>query len=111
MSETRIDRSEMPNHCFRSDHIQIRYVNRYRELAHEKHGDESIEAIEASDLRWLSILVEEVGEVAHSLTYDSNEGPQELANELVDVMTVCSAWLDALRVEGILPDAKGAWIP
>lgn len=108
---TRIDTSSMPNHCFRSDHIQIRYVNRRRELAHEKHGENSIEAIAFDSPCWLTILVEEVGEVAHSLTYDSGEGPQELVEEIVDVMAICGAWLDAARLEGYIPDSKGAWIP
>ena len=42
-----------------------------RAKAHQKHGANSIEAIPADDPRWLSILVEEIGEVAHAMTYDS----------------------------------------
>ena len=61
--------------------------------AHDKHGDNSIESIDPLDPRWLSILVEEVGEVAHELTYDSTG---DLRAELIDVMSVVSAWIDAL---------------
>lgn len=62
--------------------------------AHIKHGDNSIEAEPANSLRWLAILVEEVGEIANALTYD---GPTEhLRDELIDVLAVASAWVDAL---------------
>lgn len=67
---------------------------RAREKAHEKHGANSIESIAADDHRWLTILVEEVGEVANALTYD---GPSEgLRGELIDVLAVASAWLAAI---------------
>jgi NTP pyrophosphatase (non-canonical NTP hydrolase) len=107
---TRIDHTDMTGRCFRSDHNQARLINRRRELADEKHGDQSIEAIAHDDPRWLSILVEEVGEIAHALTYDSGADPTDLADEVLDVMAVCGAWLDAFRVAGVLPDHKGAWL-
>lgn len=69
-----------------------------RVRAHRKHGDDSIESSAADDRSMLAILVEEVGEVAHTLTYD---GPTEkLASELIQVMAVCSAWLDKVREGG-----------
>ena len=37
-------------------------VKSARVAAHEKHGENSIEGIAGGDPRWLSILVEEVGE-------------------------------------------------
>lgn len=61
--------------------------------AHRKHGENSIEAIGSSDPRWLSILVEEVGEAAHELTYDATGS---LRAELVDVITVATAWVAAI---------------
>jgi len=67
-----------------------------REKAHKKHGENSIECLPAYDVRWLTVLVEEVGEVAHSLTYDSGEGIRELRCELIDVMSVVSAWISAI---------------
>lgn len=69
-----------------------------RVRAHRKHGDDSIESSAVGDAPMLAILVEEVGEVAHALTYD---GPTEgLASELIQVMAVCSAWLDKVREGG-----------
>lgn len=69
-----------------------------RVRAHRKHGDDSIESSAVGDLPMLAILVEEIGEVAHALTYD---GPTEgLADELIQVMAVCSAWLDKVREGG-----------
>lgn len=107
---TRIDLSEMGTRCFQTDHNQARLLNRRRELASEKHGNESIEALPVGDVRWLAILIEEVGEVARTRTYDSGATLVDLADELVDVMAVCGAWLDALREAGIHPDAKGVWL-
>ena len=41
----------------------------------------------------LAMLVEEVGEVAHALTYDAN--PDALDSELVQVAAVAAMWLQA----------------
>lgn len=88
-------------------------ISRARIAAHEKHGENSIESIDPSDPRWLSILVEEVGEVAHELTYDAHRvdaysgeplPPEEqheraraaLRAELIDLLAVASAWVGAL---------------
>lgn len=68
-------------------------ISRARIKAHEKHGENSIEAISPSDPRWLSILVEEVGEAAHELTYDATGS---LRAELIDVLAVASAWVDSI---------------
>lgn len=64
--------------------------------AHAKHGANSIEGIAADDPRWLSILVEEVGEASHELTYDATGS---LRAELIDVITVATAWVAALDRE------------
>ena len=91
--------------CWRTDHNIARLINQARQEAHAKHGDNSIESIPAGDGRWLPILVEEVGEVAHALTYDVDQdtAKQQLADELMDVLAVASAWLDALADDGVEP--------
>lgn len=87
-------------------------IEQARAKAHAKHGENSIEGITADDPRWLSILTEEggetseaallawnallqarIGRVAHEQTYDATG---DLRGELVDVLAVASAWLDAL---------------
>jgi len=47
-----------------------------------------------SSLKWLAILIEEVGEVAEE-TLD-NESRARLRAEVVQVAAVCVAWLEAL---------------
>ena len=66
-----------------------------RRAAHAKHGENSIEAVPGRDIaRWLPILGEEFGEVCESLTYDKDSG--NLRAELIDVVTVATAWVAAL---------------
>lgn len=85
-----------------------------RHRAHDKHGENSIEAIRADSPAWLAILAEEGGEVAevmvdlfahtildkalgrvaHSGTYDAEKG--SLRSELVDVASVAVAWIAAI---------------
>jgi hypothetical protein len=86
-------------HCFRDDHMVSREILLARERAHLKHGANSIEAIPADDPRWLSILVEELGEVAHELTYDSGGSPQTVRRELIDLAAVATAWIEAIDQE------------
>lgn len=109
---TRINKSDMSARCWRTDHNQARLINAAREAAHEKHGDDSIESVPADDPRWVAILGEEFGEVCHALTYDSGASLQDLADELVDVMAVAGAWLDAIRVDhGVHPTIAGkTWL-
>lgn len=74
-----------------------------REAAHAKHGDNSIEAVPATDVaRWLPILGEEFGEVCETLTYDKDQS--RLRAELIDLVTVGVAWIAALDRE-----TGGAW--
>lgn len=68
-------------------------VRAARMRAHVKHGANSIEGIAADDPRWLSILVEEVGEASHELTYDATGS---LRAELIDIITVATAWVASL---------------
>ena len=115
--QTRVDQSDMPHHCFRTDHNLARLIIAAREAADLKHGADSIERLPTRDrAHWLACLMEETGEVAHVLTYDGAEDigdeHQQLADELLDVLAVASAWLDALRVEhGAMPKAAAAtWL-
>lgn len=71
-------------------------VTSAREAAHAKHGDNSIEARFWNDTSWPVILMEEV---AQSLTYDAGEQWSSLRSELIDVLAVASAWVDALDME------------
>jgi hypothetical protein len=67
-----------------------------RRAAHVKHGDNSIEAIDATDPRWLSILMEEIGEAAHEMTYDAGGTIDSLRDELMDSITVLTAWVASI---------------
>lgn len=71
-----------------------------RLAAHAKHGDESVESKPGDAVAfWLACLGEEFGEVCEALTYDKDSG--KLRAELVDVITVATAWVAALdRLEG-----------
>jgi len=89
--------------CHRDDHDIYREVLAGRRAAHQKHGQNSIEAEPADSPRWLAILVEEVGEVANALTYDTKGN---LRAELMDVLAVASAWVAALD-DGNVPDLRG----
>ncbi|WP_143546685.1 hypothetical protein [Rhodococcus sp. 06-235-1A] len=91
--------SDATDHCWRSDHELWREVQKAREAADRKHGENSIEQIGASDSRWLSILIEEVGEVAHEQTYDAAGTVEALRAELIDVLSVASAWVSAIDAE------------
>lgn len=64
--------------------------------AEAKHGEQSINHLPASSHRWMAILAEEVGEVAHALTYDVKASPVELRRELVQVAAVALAWARVL---------------
>lgn len=68
-------------------------VRSARMAAHVKHGEKSIEKLSSVDRAWLPVLVEEIGEVANAMTYD---GAADMRAELIDVMAVASAWIDAL---------------
>lgn len=68
-------------------------VRAARASAQAKHGPNGIEGIRAADHGWLAILTEEVGEVAHELTYDATG---DLRAELVQVAAVATAWVDAI---------------
>jgi hypothetical protein len=73
--------------------------------AEAKHGRNSIESLTAHHSDWLAILTEEIGEVAHALTYDAHEEPGNLVHELIQVAVVAASWAQALDDEpGTPPD-------
>lgn len=72
-----------------------------RHAAHLKHGDNSIETVDALETgRWLAIFGEEVGGVCHELTYDANTTVGEqldgVRRELLDAASVAIAWIAAI---------------
>lgn len=86
-------------------------VRAERMRAHAKHGASSMETLPAHDLTRLSVLIEEVGEVAKVLNdarhrgarlgWDpadgiSGEEKRELRAELIQVAAMAGAWADAL---------------
>jgi hypothetical protein len=67
--------------------------------AHVKHAANGNSRENASwkNQEWLAILMEELGEVAHELTYDSGENyKKRLRAELVQVGAMTAAWIDAI---------------
>lgn len=78
-------------------------VHHERIRAHEKHGAKGNSRENASwtDKEWLPILVEELGEVAHELTYDvqSQRKKDRLRAELVQVAAMAVAWIEAIDDE------------
>jgi len=75
-------------------------VHRERERAHAKHGarGNSREDQPWDEKEWLPILMEELGEVAHEMTYDvQSQGKRDrMRKELVQVAAMACAWIDAI---------------
>lgn len=68
--------------------------------AHLKHGQDSMLGPEQTSGQRLAILVEEVGEVAHELTYDQGgrDGRRdELVKELIQVAAMAASWVEHLE--------------
>lgn len=75
-----------------------------RMRAHEKHRDGSAENLDWFDFtRWLSILMEEVGEVARVVcelnlrNIEAEEAKREILKELVQVGAMSEAWAMAIQ--------------
>lgn len=62
------------------------------------------------DPAWLAVVTEELGEAAHTLTYDfpSQTRRSELAAELIQIGAMVAAWLDAISDgdRSLLPDGE-----
>jgi hypothetical protein len=81
--------------------LVYRDVHLERERAHAKHGAKgnSREDQPWTDAEWLPILTEELGEVAHELTYDAHQHADRaywLRKELVQVAAMACAWVDSI---------------
>ena len=65
-----------------------------------KHGENTLDGALSNDLLQLAALVEEVGEVAHEMTYDQDGSPAErgarLKKELLQVASVAMTWASIL---------------
>lgn len=92
--------SDLPMHGWRpySD------VHRERIRAHAKHdgNGDSMERKPYDDESWLSVLVEEIGEVAKEVCdfrhdkFDESEYMKRLREELIQVAAMAVAWIDAI---------------
>ena len=65
--------------------------------AHAKHGEHSMLGPGYSSGDRLAILVEEVGEVAHELTYDQDGDQDKLVKELIQVAAMALTWVEHLE--------------
>jgi hypothetical protein len=78
----------------------LREVMTEYDRAKAKHGEHTLDGAASNDLLRLAALVEEVGEVAHELTYDQYGLPAEraarLKKELIQVMNVAATWASIL---------------
>lgn len=84
-------------------------VHKERIRAHLKHGavGNSREDAHWTNDEWLPILMEELGEVAHLLTYDARYEQEkgaftrqdELRKELVQVAAMACAWIVAIDAD------------
>ena len=74
------------------DAIQAEATN-----AHLKHGEHSMLGPRYSSGDRLAILVEEVGEVAHELTYDQDGDRSKLVRELIQVAAMAASWVEAIE--------------
>jgi hypothetical protein len=67
--------------------------------AHLRHGDNSMLGAGYTAADRLAILVEEVGEVAHELTYDRDPAGRKdrLEKELIQVAAMAATWIEQLN--------------
>lgn len=77
----------MNNHLLRSTIKEAVDLERYYQ--DQKWGIQNHE-----DQKWLTILTEEIGEVAKAIL---EQKPNEVKEELVQVTAVCVAWLEAIE--------------
>lgn len=65
--------------------------------AHALHGDNAMIAPQVTDEERLPILGEEFGEVCRGLTYDNDEGPVHLVEELEQLAAMAISWAVVIR--------------
>ena len=62
-----------------------------------KHGDHSMLGPHYTPGDRLAILMEEVGEIAHELTYDQPGDRDKLVRELIQVAAMAASWVEFLE--------------
>jgi NTP pyrophosphatase (non-canonical NTP hydrolase) len=72
--------------------------------AHLKHREHSMFGTRYTAHERLAILIEEVGEVAHELTYDQDGDRDKLVKELIQVCAMAASWVEYL--EGAAAQAR-----
>ena len=81
-------------------------VDAERIRAHIKHGANGNSREDAPwfDIEWLPILTEEIGEVAHELTYDAGSDGMRMRmrKELIQVAAMACAWVDSIDRSGLV---------
>jgi hypothetical protein len=67
--------------------------------AHVRHGIRSMMGPAWTPTERLAILAEELGEVAHELTYDQQDAgqPARLVRELIQVAAMAASWVEVLE--------------
>lgn len=76
----------------------LREVAAEMQRAEEKHGDCAFDGALIEDSQLFAGLVEEVGEVARTMTYDRDHAGQ-LRKELIQVAASATAWASTLDPE------------
>jgi hypothetical protein len=87
--------TRLPLSALTLDAVQAEAVRAYL-----KHGDMSLLNPEVPWSLKLAALMEEVGEVAHELTYDCEGGSgvrERLVQELLQVASVALSWVESLE--------------
>lgn len=68
--------------------------------AYLRHGDNSMLGSKYTSGDRFAILVEEVSEVAHELTYDQDGDRDKLVKELIQVAAMAATWVEFLEGGG-----------
>lgn len=80
----------------------LRRIFQERNLQTEKWGDQS----DHTDLLWLAILTEELGEVAKALQTPNSDGQYtatySMYVELTQCAAVCLAWMEAIQYRKVV---------
>lgn len=63
-------------------------------MAQMKHNGRTPASAQMSDGERLAILMEEVGEVARELTYDSGGNKDKIVRELIQVAAMAAGWAE-----------------
>lgn len=84
--------SKLPLSPLTLDAVQAEAISAYA-----KHGSMSLLNPNTPVHLKLAALMEEVGEVAHELTYDVEDNKDKLVKELLQVAAVALSWVECLE--------------